>query len=142
MTQASQSEIQRSDHEGRTREDTSHLIQTIQRNWALEMDGTEMYAALAERERIPERKAIFQKLSALEHKHAEQWAKRLRELGGEVPATHSGKAHAVRIADTPGGMQEIIHAIEGEERRDVAAYLKEMRTIDDEETPPILREGV
>ena len=51
-----------------TRFDREPLIETIKRNWALEMDGADMYGALAERERIPERKIIFQKLSALEKK--------------------------------------------------------------------------
>ncbi|MCW3054607.1 MAG: putative rane protein [Chthonomonadales bacterium] len=122
--------------------DPQRLLETLQRNWSLEMDGADMYGALAEREKIPERKTIFQKLSDLERKHAERWAKRLHELGGAVPAAHSGKAHAIRIADTPGGMQEILKAIEEEERRDVAAYLREFRDIEDEETRTILREVV
>ena len=118
------------------------LIENIRRDWALEMDGVAMYAALAEREKIPERKAVFRQLSELEHKHAEQWAQRLRELGVPVPATHSGKAHATRVADTPGGMQQIILAIEQEERRDVANYLHQMRQTDDEPTKAILREVI
>ncbi len=118
------------------------LIKIIQRNWSLEMDGVAMYGALAERDKIPERKSIFQKLSDLERKHADQWAKRLQKLGATVPTSHSGKAHGVRVADTPGGMQEILQAIEAEERRDVAAYLKQMREIEDEETRSILREVV
>ena len=118
------------------------LLTTLQRNWSLEMDGADMYGALADREKIPERKVIFQKLSDLERKHAEQWAKRLKELGGAVPTSHSGKGHATRIADTPGGMQEILKAIEQEERRDVAAYLREFKEIEDEDTRAILREVV
>jgi len=118
------------------------LIRTLQADWALEMDGAEMYQALAERQRIPERKAIFEKLSAIERKHADQWARRLREQGAEVPAFHSGKAHATRIAGTPGGMGEIIQAIEAEERRDVAYYLKQLREFEDEATRAILREVV
>ena len=118
------------------------LIETVKGNWALEMDGEAMYAALAEREHIPERKQIFAQLSALERKHADRWAKLLLALGASVPTEHSGKAHATRIATTPGGMQEILLAIEGEERRDVARYLKEMREIDDLETRAILREVV
>src|SRR5437763_16346428 len=101
-----------------------HLIRTLQADWALEMDGVDMYQALADRQKIPERKAIFEKLSAIERKHAAGWEKRLRELGADVPASHSGKAHATRVADTPGGMQDIIQAIEAEERRGVAYYLK------------------
>src|SRR5712691_7684947 len=91
--------------------DNARLIATIQRDWALEMDGMEMYAALARREKIPERRALFEELSALERKHADKWGRRVRELGGEIPATHSGKAHATRFANTPGGMQQIILAI-------------------------------
>src|SRR5260221_10466768 len=98
-------------------------IETIRQNWSLEMDGAAMYSALGERERIPERKSIFIRLAALERKHASLWAERLRALGGEVPSSHSGKGHAPRVADTPGGMQQVVLAIEAEERRDVAGYL-------------------
>src|SRR5579871_4179940 len=122
--------------------DTQALLQTLQRNWALEMDGVAMYQALADREKIPERRRVFEELSAIERKHAEQWAKRLRDLGGDVPAEHSGRGHAVRVADTPGGMQKILQAIEAEERRDVSSYLQQMRRIEDEETRAILREVV
>lgn len=118
------------------------LIEQLQHNWALEMDGTAMYGALADREKISERKQIFKTLSELERKHARRWEKRLAELGGAVPEAHSGKAHAVRIADTPGGMQEIIQAIIGEERRDVSAYLRQLRLISDEITREILREVI
>ena len=118
------------------------LIDTLKADWSLEMDGAEMYAALAERDHIPERRAIFRKLSALERSHAEQWAARIRDLGAEVPVSHSGLAHATRVADTPGGLQEIILAIEREERRDVHAYLQQMHTLDDPEARRILRDVV
>jgi VIT1/CCC1 family predicted Fe2+/Mn2+ transporter len=106
------------------------------------MDGADMYQALAERQKIPERKAIFERLSAIERKHAQSWEQRLRELGAAPPASHSRQAHATRVADTPGGMQGIIQVIEAEERRDVAAYLKQMREFDDEATRALLREVV
>src|SRR5215831_3988873 len=95
------------------------LIHLLQQNWALEMDGVEMYAALAARDRIPERREIFRKLSELESRHAGQWAALLRGRGEQVPSSHSGRAHAPRVADTPGGLQQVILAIEAEERRDV-----------------------
>ena len=130
--------------DGRRSEKTGHttLVETLQRNWALEMDGEAMYAALADRDRIPERKEIFHRLAALERKHAEQWATRLRELGGAVPTSHPGTAHATRIGHTPGGLQEALIAIEDEERRDVSSYLKQMHEIRDEETRAILREVI
>lgn len=129
-----------------TRAGESHtalsLVPLLQRNWSLEMDGAAMYQALADRERIPERKQIFARLSSLEKHHADQWAERLRELGAEVPATHSGRGHATRVADTPGGMTAIIAAIEAEERRDVSGYLRQMREVEDEATTAILREVI
>jgi VIT1/CCC1 family predicted Fe2+/Mn2+ transporter/rubrerythrin len=118
------------------------LVDTIRRNWSLEMDGTAMYQALADREKIPERRRIFEQLARLERHHADQWATRLQQLGAEVPTSHSGMGHATRVADTPGGMQAIIAAIEEEERRDVSSYLRQMRRIRDEETSAILREVI
>jgi len=58
---------------------SADLISTLQSDWSLEMDGTEMYQALASRERIPERRKIFEALSAIEQKHAERLAKHLLE---------------------------------------------------------------
>lgn len=118
------------------------LIRMVQSNWGLEMDGVAMYADLAKRQVIAERRAIFEKLSALEKKHADSWAKRLVELGSEVPSRASGNAHPLRTPDGASGMQEIILAIEAEERRDVSNYLKQMSQTTDEETRTILREVV
>ena len=118
------------------------LIATLQKNWALEMDGTSMYALLAESQTIPERKKIFLKLSELEKKHAGLWAKRITDLGGHVPTEHSGKGHTLKSAETHQGMQEIVAEIEAEERRDVSNYLNQMRLIQDEETRALLREVV
>lgn len=42
------------------------------------------YRALAERERKPERRAILEKMAEAEERHADNWAKKLKELG-EAP---------------------------------------------------------
>lgn len=118
------------------------LKEIVSGNWALEMDGVDMYASLAERESIPERKSIFQKLSLLEKKHADLWAKRLSDLGASTPARDMKTRHSKKDFDSLGGMQQIILEVEAEERHDVAAYLKQMREIHDEETKAILREVV
>lgn len=124
-----------------TTSDAASLIAMIQGNWGLEKDGEAMYADLAKRQVIAERKAIFERLSALEGKHAERWAHRLSELGATAPDAPSGRAHAV-LDERAGGMQEIILAIEAEERRDIANYLRQMEETDDEATRAILREVV
>lgn len=115
------------------------LLQMVTRNWSLEMDGVSMYAQLAEHQTIPERKVIFQKLSALEQKHADLWAKRITDLGGQLPTSHSGKGHSKHNFDSTGGMQAIIASVEEEERRDVLNYLRQMQEVTDEETKTILR---
>ncbi len=118
------------------------LLDMLKHNWALEMDGVEMYRALAARERIPERKRIFDRLAGIENKHALNWAKRITELGGTVPEAHSGKVHAIRAEETHGGMQRILDAIIAEERRDVSTYLRQMHLVSDDATRKILRETV
>ncbi len=125
-----------------TEDTTQSLIDTISRNWALEMDGVDMYAELAEQQAIPERKEIFRKLSALEKKHADLWEKRLKELGGTLPVRGPHSGHALKSMDTGHGMLEILAEIEGEERRDVSTYLRQMRDIHDEQTVAILRDVV
>lgn len=119
-----------------------NLIAILQHNWALEMDGVDMYGTLAQSDHNPERRILFSKLADIEKRHVELWTKRLHELGAQVPESHDGKAHATRIASTPGGLQEIILAIEDEEHRDVAGYLHQMNTLKDEATSNILREVV
>ena len=106
------------------------------------MDGVEMYAGLAEREVIRERKQIFQKLGELEKKHADAWAKRLKELGAELPDRRSGQAHLIPDLQSKRPLQEILLAIEAEERRDVAWYLQMMGQTADPTTKQILREVV
>jgi VIT1/CCC1 family predicted Fe2+/Mn2+ transporter/rubrerythrin len=126
--------------------DRSKLVETLKANWLLEVEGASMYQELANREKIPERKQIFRKLQDLEQKHADVWGKRLVALGEAVPPIPepgTGQvAHSVRIATTPGGMQDIILAIEKEERRDVSNYLHQLYEIEDEETRTLIREVV
>jgi VIT1/CCC1 family predicted Fe2+/Mn2+ transporter/bacterioferritin (cytochrome b1) len=123
-------------------EEKEKLIQTLQDNWSLEMDGAEMYEALAVREIIPERKQIFRSLAALEQKHADNWEKRLLSLGAPTPHRQPGKSHSADIAESSMNMHEIVLAVEAEERRDVAAYLKQLHEIHDEETKLLLRQVV
>lgn len=120
----------------------AELIDIVRRNWSLEMDGVAMYANLADRQTLKERKLIFQQLSDLELKHANAWAGHIKALGGEVPTSHSGKGHAVRVGDSAKDMQEIIREIEAEERRDVSTYLGQMQEINDESIRATLREVV
>jgi VIT1/CCC1 family predicted Fe2+/Mn2+ transporter/rubrerythrin len=64
------------------------LIRGLQKAWRDEMISARNYRELAERENNPERKGILVRMAEAEERHAETWAKRLRELGRE-PGTFS-----------------------------------------------------
>lgn len=121
---------------------TQELVEMLLHDWELEMDGYAMYMALAKQDRVPERKTLFRKFAELERKHAEQWAKKLQERGVEVPKEHKGEKHSIRLASHAGGIQQVILAIEAEERRDVANYIRQMHFVEDEEIAALLREVI
>ncbi|HUL44079.1 MAG TPA: VIT1/CCC1 transporter family protein [Bacteroidota bacterium] len=64
--------------------DQQKFIEGLRKAWADEIRSARSYAALAEREKNPERKTIFERMAQAEERHAETWAKRLKELGVET----------------------------------------------------------
>ncbi len=66
------------------KEFTANLVKA----WRDEMLSARNYRALAEQERNPERRAILEKMAEAEERHAENWAKKLRELD-EFPGEFS-----------------------------------------------------
>jgi len=66
--------------------DQQKFVDGLRKAWSDEIRSARSYAALAEREKNPERKAIFERMAQAEERHAETWAKRLKELGVETGA--------------------------------------------------------
>jgi VIT1/CCC1 family predicted Fe2+/Mn2+ transporter/rubrerythrin len=62
----------------------THTIKVLRENYRAEREAAEQYRALAERERDEKRKTVLYKLVDQEEKHAERWAKRLKELGAKA----------------------------------------------------------
>ena len=56
-------------------------IKNLKQAWRDEMLSVRNYRALAERERKPERRAILEKMAEAEERHAENWERKLKELG-------------------------------------------------------------
>ena len=56
-------------------------IENLKRAWRDEMLSARNYHALAKREAKPERREILEKMAVAEERHAENWAKKLTELG-------------------------------------------------------------
>jgi VIT1/CCC1 family predicted Fe2+/Mn2+ transporter len=63
--------------------DQSQFIAGLRRAWIEEMRSARNYRALASREVDAGRRAILERMAAAEERHAERWAKRMRELGAE-----------------------------------------------------------
>lgn len=57
------------------------FIKNLRQAWRDEVLSARNYRALAERERNSERRAILQRMAEAEERHAENWAKKLRDLG-------------------------------------------------------------
>jgi predicted membrane protein (TIGR00267 family) len=57
------------------------FIKNLRQAWRDEVLSARNYRALAERERKPERRAILEKMAEAEERHAENWSKKLKELG-------------------------------------------------------------
>ena len=93
-------------------------------NLKLERDAIVLYDALATIERDPHRAAAFQRIAANERRHAEIWARKLTELGADVPSGDRPRARIrfiILIARLFGtrAVADLVKALEGDEE---AAY--------------------
>ncbi|HEX8783950.1 MAG TPA: VIT1/CCC1 family protein [Steroidobacteraceae bacterium] len=59
------------------------------RNWRDELDSAALYAALAQIERDPQQRAVYQELESAERRHAVFWEERLLAAGQTIPPFHA-----------------------------------------------------
>lgn len=120
------------------------LIKMLLNNWRAEMEGAATYRALAEAEADTHRQAVLHRLAEAEERHAERWARRLEELGENLPATASAISPSGTIlrASRSGGLEEAIGHLERDEARDIAMYSKQAKTTSDAASQEILAELV
>ncbi len=96
-------------------------IATSRDNLKLERDAIAMYDALATIERDPQRRAAFERIAANERRHADIWARKLEELGAEVPPARTGPRPRIRVillmARLFGthAVADMVKALEGDE---------------------------
>src|SRR5204862_5109113 len=68
--------------------DKEKFINGLRQAWRDEIRSARNYRALAEREKNPEKQTILIRMAEAEDRHAETWARRLRELGAD-PGTYT-----------------------------------------------------
>lgn len=99
------------------------LIVGLQAAWKREIAGAKTYRALAERAHSQDQRDVLNRLAEAEERHAEMWAKRLRELGSAPPEFKENfLERARRWVLVQSGTENAVRNIEASEDSDEAAY--------------------
>jgi len=119
------------------------VLEALSENWQAEMRGFHTYNALAERDDDAIRKKTLRHMAEAEAQHAALWAKRIRELGAEVPK-YEGKptGDADSLVNRLGGPQMALRRLEIDESRDIARYGMQLKELGDEPSIVILRQVI
>jgi vacuolar iron transporter family protein len=119
------------------------VLEALSENWQAEMRGFHTYSTLAERDDDPVRKKTLRHMAEAEAHHAALWAKRIRELGAEVPK-YDGKptGDADSLANRLGGPQMALRRLEIDESRDIARYGLQLKELGDEPSIAILEQVI
>src|SRR5918992_915655 len=68
-----------------TQESSAADVARYRQNYLVEMDGIELYRALAAAEKDEKRKVIFRKMAQTEERHARRWVRLIETAGFQVP---------------------------------------------------------
>jgi VIT1/CCC1 family predicted Fe2+/Mn2+ transporter len=104
-------------------------IKRYQANLDDEIDGIAIYRLVAEAEKDPERRRIFEELSAVEERHANVWRAKLREAGVE-PREHGPrlKIRLLGLAARTFGVRSVLPIIRSLEAGAYGAYMAQDET--------------
>jgi VIT1/CCC1 family predicted Fe2+/Mn2+ transporter/rubrerythrin len=118
------------------------FIKDLTKAWRDEMLSARNYRALAEKERNRERRVILQKMAEAEERHAENWSRRLKELGG-APAefVESAAEKARRWMLLRSSTQAAVQMLEAGESEADRLYDKLMGRTNDKRERKILLEA-
>ncbi|MFP5227763.1 MAG: VIT1/CCC1 transporter family protein [Acidobacteriota bacterium] len=119
------------------------VLEALNENWQAEMRGFHTYNTLSERDDDPIRKKTLRHMAEQEAHHAALWAKRIRELGAELPK-YEGKesGDADTLVNRLGGPQMALRRLEIEESRDIARYGQQLKDLGDEPSIEILNQVI
>jgi len=122
---------------------TRKILDALSENWQAEMRSFHTYNTFSERDSDPIRKRILRNLAEAEARHASLWAKRILELGGELPQ-YDGKAagDADTLANRVGGPGMALRRQEIDESRHIASYGRQLEELGDEPSIEILHQVI
>jgi VIT1/CCC1 family predicted Fe2+/Mn2+ transporter/bacterioferritin (cytochrome b1) len=93
----------------------------LRRCWHHEKEAAATYRWLARQEREPRRRDLLQRLVDAEERHADRWASRIRELGGDLPDFPEGQA-TVGFGLHASGPEVVYRKLEAMETRGLADH--------------------
>jgi vacuolar iron transporter family protein len=119
------------------------VVEALSGNWQEEMLGFHTYSTLADRDDDPVRKKTLRHMAEAEAHHAALWAKRIRELGAELPK-YTGKptGDADTLVNRLGGLQMALRRLEIDESRAIASYGRQLKELGDEPSVAILEQVI
>ncbi|HTV82940.1 MAG TPA: VIT1/CCC1 transporter family protein [Acidobacteriaceae bacterium] len=119
------------------------VLEALSENWQAEMRGYHTYNTLSEREDDPMRRKTLRHMAEAEAHHAALWAKRIHELGGELPV-YDGKptGDADTLVNRLGGPAMALRRLEIDESRAIASYGQQLKELGDEPSIAILQKVI
>jgi vacuolar iron transporter family protein len=98
-------------------------IERLTRNYLGEREGMDLYHALADAERNPNRAEILRRMAAIEGRHADRWERKLRDAGVEPPAYRTGRrVGMIRWLARRFGVDAVLPLVRGLELRASGDY--------------------
>ena len=89
-----------------------------------ERDAAFLYRELAKVERVAERRGLFERLSAVEDRHAQRWEELFKSAGRPLPSYHTAfRTRALAWMARSFGTGSVLPLMLAEEGREVQAYL-------------------
>lgn len=119
------------------------VLEALFENWQAEMRGYHTYRTLSERDDDPVRRKTLRHMAEAEAHHAALWAKRVHDLGAELPK-YEGKptGDADTLVNRLGGPPMALRRLEIDESRDIARYGMQLKDLGDEPSIAILNQVI
>lgn len=99
-------------------------------NYLVEMDGIALYRAMAAAEKDQERISIFEKLAENEERHAQRWARLIKNAGGVVPQHRpTARVRMLGWMARRFGTRRVVPIISSMEARDEPGYMQQAEAV-------------